>query len=238
MALAAGAATGPLLVLATERFIATALERDRRRLPFAAGAAPITMLLVLFAVEVLQTAVRGLADARIEMGLRNGFHADAAAATLDRVAGSRFSTDVLDRAIERRQRTVEQFRAAMRERLVQALEAAPVPVEEAIIFGSIERVGHFDTTSDIDVAVGALPARDYFTLKSHLEHSLGREVGHFDTTSDIDVAVGALPARDYFTLKSHLEHSLGREVDLVDLDRCHFAATIRRTGTKWTRRDT
>ena len=202
MALAAGAATGPLLVLATERFIATALERDRRRLPFAAGAAPITMLLVLFAVEVLQTAVRGLADARIEMGLRNGFHADAAAATLDRVAGSRFSTDVLDRAIERRQRTVEQFRAAMRERLVQTLEAAPVPVEEAIIFGSIERAGHFDTTSDIDVAVGALPARDYFTLKSHLEHSLGREV------------------------------------DLVDLDRCHFAATIRRTGTKWTRRDT
>ena len=120
------------------------------------------------------------------------------------MAGSRFSTDVLDRAIERRQRTAEQLRTATRQRLVQALEAAPVPVDEAIIFGSIERAGHFGTTSDVDV----------------------------------DVAVGALPARDYFTLKSHLEHSVGREVDLVDLDRCHFAATIRRTGTAWTRRDT
>ena len=118
------------------------------------------------------------------------------------MADSRFSTDVLDRAIERRRHTAEQLRTATRQRLVQALETAPVPVDEAIIFGSIERPGHFGTTSDVDVAVGALPARDYFTLKSHLEHSLGREV------------------------------------DLVDLDWCHFAATIRRTGTTWTRRDT
>ena len=118
------------------------------------------------------------------------------------MAGSRFSTDVLDRAIERRQHTAEQLRTATRQRLVQALDVAPVPVDEVIIFGSIERAGQFGTTSDVDVAVGALPARDYFTLKSHLEHSLAREV------------------------------------DLVDLDRCHFAATIRRTGTTWTRRDT
>ena len=90
----------------------------------------------------------------------------------------------------------------MKERLVQALEAAPVPVEQAIIFGSINRSGHFDANSDVDVAVGELPARDYFTLKSHLEHALGREV------------------------------------DLIELDRCHFTATIRRTGTTWTRRAT
>lgn len=121
---------------------------------------------------------------------------------LDGVAGSRFSADVLDRAIERRQRVAEQFRVATRARLVQALEAAPVPVAEAIIFGSLERAGHFDANSDVDVAVNELPARDYFTLKSHLEHALCREV------------------------------------DLVELDRIHFTATIRRTGTTWTRRVT
>ena len=90
----------------------------------------------------------------------------------------------------------------MKERLVHALEASPVPVEQAIIFGSINRSGHFDANSDVDVAVSELPARDYFALKSHLENTLCREV------------------------------------DLVEFDRCHFAATIRRTGTTWTRRAT
>lgn len=90
----------------------------------------------------------------------------------------------------------------MRARLVHALEAAPVSVEKAIIFGSIDRPGRFDANSDIDVAVGELPGRDYFKLKSHLELALCREV------------------------------------DLVDLRRCHFAASIRRTGTTWTRHAT
>ncbi len=75
-ALAAGAATGPLLVLATERFIATALEVAAGGLPFAAVAAPVLVLLTLFAVQILETVVRSLADARIEMGLRRGFRAD------------------------------------------------------------------------------------------------------------------------------------------------------------------
>ena len=78
-ALAAGAATGPLLVLATERFIATALDVAGGEVPFAAIAGPVIVLLALFAVEVLQTAVRSLTDARIEMGLRRGFRTDLTA---------------------------------------------------------------------------------------------------------------------------------------------------------------
>ena len=78
-ALAAGAATGPLLVLATERFIATALEVAAGGLPFAAVAAPVLLLLALFAVQILETVVRGLADARIETGLRQGFRTDLTA---------------------------------------------------------------------------------------------------------------------------------------------------------------
>ena len=75
-ALVAGAATGPLLVLATERFIATALEVAGGELPFAAVAAPVIILLALFAVETLETVVRSLTDARIENGLRSGFRTD------------------------------------------------------------------------------------------------------------------------------------------------------------------
>lgn len=74
-ALAAGAATGALLVLATEWFIATALEVAGGGLPWAAVATPVLALLALFAVETLETPVRTLADRRIEMGLRRGFRA-------------------------------------------------------------------------------------------------------------------------------------------------------------------
>ena len=55
---------------------------------------------------------------------------------------------------------------------MQALEAAPVRIDTAVIFGSIERPGHFDAASDIDIAVGPLAARDYFTLESHLEGAI------------------------------------------------------------------
>ena len=72
-ALAAGAATGALLVLATEWFIATALEVAAGGLPWAAVATPVLALLALFAVETLETPVGALADRRIEMGLRRGF---------------------------------------------------------------------------------------------------------------------------------------------------------------------
>ena len=74
--LAAGAATGPLLVLATERFVATALDVARGQLAMAAITVPVIALAALFAVEILETVVRSLADSRIEAGLRRGFRAD------------------------------------------------------------------------------------------------------------------------------------------------------------------
>ena len=74
--LAAGAATGPLLVLATERFVATALDVAGGQLAMSAIAVPVIALAALFAVEILETVVRSLADSRIEAGLRRGFRAD------------------------------------------------------------------------------------------------------------------------------------------------------------------
>lgn len=75
-ALASGAATGPLLVLATESFIATALQAARGQAPPAAIVAPVAAMAALFAVEILESVARGLADARIEAGLRRGFETD------------------------------------------------------------------------------------------------------------------------------------------------------------------
>ena len=74
--LSAGAATGPLLVLATERFLATALDVAGGQLAMAAITVPVITLAALFAVEILETVVRSLADSRIEAGLRRGFRAD------------------------------------------------------------------------------------------------------------------------------------------------------------------
>ena len=74
--LAAGAATGPLLVLATERFVATALDVAGGNLPPSAIAAPVIALAALFAVQIVESVVRTLADTRIEAGLRRGFRAD------------------------------------------------------------------------------------------------------------------------------------------------------------------
>ena len=74
--LSAGAATGPLLVLATERFVATALEVAGDQLDMSAIVVPVIALAALFAVEILETVVRSLADSRIEASLRRGFRAD------------------------------------------------------------------------------------------------------------------------------------------------------------------
>ena len=60
--LSAGAATGPLLVLATERFIATALDVAGGQLAMAAITVPVVTLAALFAVEILESVVRSLTD--------------------------------------------------------------------------------------------------------------------------------------------------------------------------------
>lgn len=76
VALAAGLASGPFMVLAIERFITTALEAAQGQLPAATVAVPVAVLLALFAVELLQTGVRTVTDARIEAGLRRGLRVD------------------------------------------------------------------------------------------------------------------------------------------------------------------
>ena len=111
---------------------------------------------------------------------------------------SRFDTGVLDRALARKRQERERVRRAVQARALRLLDESPVEIEEAILFGSVVRPGHFDTGSDVDVAIPAVAPRAYFTLMGHLEDGLGRDV------------------------------------DLVAIESCHFADTIRRTGLRWT----
>ena len=58
----------------------------------------------------------------------------------------------------------------------------------------------------------------------------------FDARSDLDIAVRAMDPREYFSLKCYLEERMRREVDLVEMESCGFADSIRRRGLRWTGR--
>ena len=108
-----------------------------------------------------------------------------------------FSTEVLDRSLRKARSRREELRVRVLSDLQSALDASPVPLEHALMFGSVIVPGRFRLDSDVDVAVECIEPREYLALKSYLE---GRLV---------------------------------REVDLVELDRCHFAESIRRNGVPW-----
>lgn len=61
--------------------------------------------------------------------------------------------------------------------------------------------------------------------------------GRFSARSDVDIAVSNLEPRAYFELMGYLEERLEREIDIVAIDNCHFADSIRRTGLRWTPTD-
>ena len=62
------------------------------------------------------------------------------------------------------------------QRLIEALTASPIRLDDAYIFGSLVRPGDFYDSSDVDVAVHAVLPRNYFDLKCHLEERIGRDV--------------------------------------------------------------
>jgi len=57
--------------------------------------------------------------------------------------------------------------------------------------------------------------------------------GRFTEYSDLDVAVETFKGEVSLGMSSYLMTDLDRDVDLVPLDRCHFAAKIRREGILW-----
>ena len=96
------------------------------------------------------------------------------------MAMARFTTEVLDQALEHQWWARERLRQEVRDRLLQLLAAAPVELPEAIIFGSILRAGAFGHQSDVDLAIPPVSPRTYVALKSYLERGLNREIDLVD----------------------------------------------------------
>lgn len=75
---------------------------------------------------------------------------------------------------------------------------------------------------------------DYFARKKvtrvYLIGSIIRP-GAFDETSDIDIAVLGLK-EDYLRVSSELEALAEHELDLIELERCRFAAEVEKEGLR------
>ena len=62
------------------------------------------------------------------------------------------------------------------------------------------------------------------------------EKGKFRSTSDIDIAVKGLSKLDYYKFVGEISDILEKRVDVVLLEECHFADSIRKKGIEWSRK--
>ena len=92
------------------------------------------------------------------------------------MTNGKFSTYLLDRVLSGRRHSREVLRTEVLQSLKLALCESPIPINEAIIFGSLIGQRSFYPDSDIDLAVHTLDPRDYFSLKTYLEGRLRRNV--------------------------------------------------------------
>jgi predicted nucleotidyltransferase len=83
-----------------------------------------------------------------------------------------------DEAVRRQRDHDEQLRREMLERVRRELEkiAEVEQLDEALIFGSITKTGHFHTESDVDIAVRVKLKHGPFRLAGTLSSRLGRDV--------------------------------------------------------------
>ena len=57
--------------------------------------------------------------------------------------------------------------------------------------------------------------------------------GRFRRNSDIDIAVMGLKKNDYYEFVGEISDLLNKSVDVVLLEECHFAESIKEKGIKW-----
>ncbi len=92
--------------------------------------------------------------------------------------GERFSTHVLDKAIQHRKEANERLRLVRLGRAFDALQklAGEVLFEEAYLFGSLARPYGFLENSDIDIGFIGLKDRDFFVATAFLSRELSVDV--------------------------------------------------------------
>lgn len=91
---------------------------------------------------------------------------------------TRFSTHLLDDAIERDKREREELRLHLIAKLYDALDrlSKEVLFKEAYLFGSITRPCKFSRNSDIDIGFEGLADDDFFKAMSFISREIGRDV--------------------------------------------------------------
>ncbi|MCS6936252.1 MAG: nucleotidyltransferase domain-containing protein [Candidatus Bipolaricaulota bacterium] len=91
---------------------------------------------------------------------------------------AKFSTHILDRALERRRERREQLRQELIHTVYEALAelSQEVIFTEAYLFGSLTRPERFSEESDIDIAFVGLRDEDFFRALAFLLDRLARDV--------------------------------------------------------------
>lgn len=89
-----------------------------------------------------------------------------------------FNTYLLDERLANRQDTLEHEQQAVLHQVIQWLEAveSQYNIHHAYLFGSLTRPGHFNETSDVDIAVEQISPENFFTVVSLLAEAVGREI--------------------------------------------------------------
>jgi len=89
-----------------------------------------------------------------------------------------FDTEILDAALARRRQHQELERQSVLSQVIRGLESVgeQYGIQQAYLFGSLTRPGHFHDASDVDLALpGPLP-EDCCSFISTLSAMVGREV--------------------------------------------------------------
>ena len=60
--------------------------------------------------------------------------------------------------------------------------------------------------------------------------------GRFCRNSDVDIAIKGLNKFDYYEFIADISELLDKRVDVVSLEECHFADSIKEKGVKWSRK--
>jgi predicted nucleotidyltransferase len=90
----------------------------------------------------------------------------------------RFSTHLLDKAIEREGKEREKLRLQLIKRLFAALDklSIDIPFKEAYLFGSITKPNRFLKSSDIDIGFSELTDENFFKAMSFISEDIGIDV--------------------------------------------------------------
>jgi predicted nucleotidyltransferase len=77
--------------------------------------------------------------------------------------------------------------------------------------------------------------KKYYWDEAYLFGSVAHK-GKFRPNSDIDIALSGLNSLEHYSFTGEISDLLDKRVDVVLLEECHFARSIKEKGLKWNRR--